>query len=164
MIGGAAAIVFGAAVLAVATAQQNAGTPGKAAIGIIAALGAGCMFGTMYIPYRKAYISGMNPLSFVTIFTFGELGTVLSARLRSFIRRHRPRCSQNCTRARTMLFWPFRRRILLGHRRPVSALCGEVYRHRARHSALEHQPALGPWRGARWCLASLLALPTGGRL
>ena len=34
------------------------------------------MFGTMYIPYRKAYISGMNPLSFVTIFTFGELGTV----------------------------------------------------------------------------------------
>ena len=34
------------------------------------------MLGTMYIPYRKAYISGMNPLSFVTIFTFGELGTV----------------------------------------------------------------------------------------
>ena len=76
VIGGAAAIVFGAAVLAIATAQQNAGTPGKAAIGIIAALGAGVLLGTMYIPYRKAYISGMNPLSFVTIFTFGELGTV----------------------------------------------------------------------------------------
>ena len=29
----------------------------------------------MYIPYRKAYISGMNPLSFVTVFTLGELGT-----------------------------------------------------------------------------------------
>ena len=28
----------------------------------------------MYIPYRKAYLSGMNPLSFVTFFTFGELG------------------------------------------------------------------------------------------
>jgi drug/metabolite transporter (DMT)-like permease len=32
----------------------------------------------MYIPYRKAYISGMNPLSFVTVFTVGELGTVLA--------------------------------------------------------------------------------------
>jgi hypothetical protein len=32
----------------------------------------------MYIPYRKAYISGMNPLSFVTIFTIGELGTVFA--------------------------------------------------------------------------------------
>ena len=41
VMGGALAIVFGAAVLAMATAQQNAGTPGKAAIGIIAALGAG---------------------------------------------------------------------------------------------------------------------------
>ena len=32
----------------------------------------------MYIPYRKAYISGMNPLSFVTVFTFGELGTMFA--------------------------------------------------------------------------------------
>jgi drug/metabolite transporter (DMT)-like permease len=32
----------------------------------------------MYVPYRKAYISGMNPLSFVTAFTFGELGSVLA--------------------------------------------------------------------------------------
>ena len=32
------------------------------------------MWGSMYIPYRKAYLSGMNPLSFVTFFTFGELG------------------------------------------------------------------------------------------
>jgi drug/metabolite transporter (DMT)-like permease len=31
----------------------------------------------MYIPYRKAYISGMNPLSFITIFTLGELGATL---------------------------------------------------------------------------------------
>ena len=28
----------------------------------------------MYIPYRKAYLTSMNPLSFVTFFTFGELG------------------------------------------------------------------------------------------
>ncbi len=27
----------------------------------------------MYIPYRKAYLTGMNPLSFVTFFTVGEL-------------------------------------------------------------------------------------------
>jgi len=32
----------------------------------------------MYVPYRKAYISGMNPLSFVTGFTVGELGTMIS--------------------------------------------------------------------------------------
>jgi drug/metabolite transporter (DMT)-like permease len=32
----------------------------------------------MYVPYRKAYLSGMNPLSFVTIFTVGELGTMLT--------------------------------------------------------------------------------------
>ena len=32
------------------------------------------LWGTMYIPYRKAYLTGMNPLSFVTFFTFGELG------------------------------------------------------------------------------------------
>jgi hypothetical protein len=32
----------------------------------------------MYIPYRKAYISGIDPLSFVTVFTVGELSTVLA--------------------------------------------------------------------------------------
>jgi hypothetical protein len=30
----------------------------------------------MYIPYRKAYITGMNPLTFLTFFTFGEITTV----------------------------------------------------------------------------------------
>jgi drug/metabolite transporter (DMT)-like permease len=50
----------------------------SAALGILAALGAGVLWGTMYIPYRKAYISGMNPLSFVTVFTFGELGTAFA--------------------------------------------------------------------------------------
>jgi hypothetical protein len=35
----------------------------------------------MYVPYRKAYLSGMNPLSFVTAFTVGELGTVLALTL-----------------------------------------------------------------------------------
>jgi len=105
VVGGSMAIVFGAAVLAVATAQQNAGTPGKAAIGIIAALGAGVLLGTMYIPYRKAYISGMNPLSFVTIFTFGELGTVslLTAINCGGVAPLMAQLHQ----ARSMLFWPF---------------------------------------------------------
>jgi len=49
--------------------------------GILAALGASLMWGTMYVPYRKAYLSGMNPLSFVTAFTVGELGTVLTLTL-----------------------------------------------------------------------------------
>lgn len=39
------------------------------------------MWGTMYVPYRKAYLSGMNPLSFVTVFTVGELGAVFALAL-----------------------------------------------------------------------------------
>ena len=45
--------------------------------GLAAAGGASLMWGTMYVPYRKAYLSGMNPLSFVTVFTVGELVTML---------------------------------------------------------------------------------------
>ena len=78
MLGGAAAIVVGACVLAYATQQHSAGGPKNATLGILAALGAGLLWGTMYIPYRKAYLSGLNPLSFVTVFTFGELGTVVA--------------------------------------------------------------------------------------
>ncbi len=82
VLGGAAAIVVGACVLAYATSQHTAAGPqGAATLGILAALGAGLLWGTMYIPYRKAYISGMNPLSFVTVFTFGELGTVFALAL-----------------------------------------------------------------------------------
>ncbi len=77
VLGGAIAIVAGACVLAYATSRQAGGPAGSAVSGIAAALGAGLLWGTMYIPYRKAYLSGMNPLSFVTVFTFGELGTVL---------------------------------------------------------------------------------------
>jgi drug/metabolite transporter (DMT)-like permease len=76
VLGGAAAIALGACMLAYTTASAPVATE-RAATGIAAALGAGLLWGTMYIPYRKAYISGLNPLSFVTIFTVGELGTVL---------------------------------------------------------------------------------------
>jgi drug/metabolite transporter (DMT)-like permease len=82
VLGGAAGIVSGACVLAYATTHHaGSGPRGTAALGILAALGAGLLWGTMYIPYRKAYISGMNPLSFVTVFTFGELGTVFGLAL-----------------------------------------------------------------------------------
>ncbi len=62
----------GAALLALASSTQA--PPARSMPGVWAALGAGILWGTMYIPYRKAYLSGMNPLSFVTFFTFGELG------------------------------------------------------------------------------------------
>jgi drug/metabolite transporter (DMT)-like permease len=81
VLAGAAATVAGACLLAYATSQSAAATSGRAAAGILAALGAGLLWGTMYIPYRKAYLSGMNPLSFVTVFTFGELGTVVALAL-----------------------------------------------------------------------------------
>jgi drug/metabolite transporter (DMT)-like permease len=105
VLGGASAIVGGAGVLAFATAQQSSNTPGKAAMGILAALGAGVLLGTMYIPYRKAYISGMNPLSFVTIFTFGELATIITV-CAVFFGGVGPLTVQ-LQRARPMLFWPF---------------------------------------------------------
>jgi drug/metabolite transporter (DMT)-like permease len=104
VLGGAFAIVGGAAVLTYATASQSA-TPGMALMGIVAALGAGVLFGTMYIPYRKAYISGMNPLSFVTLFTFGELGTVLT--LSAIYLGGVSHVVSELHRARPMLFWPF---------------------------------------------------------
>jgi drug/metabolite transporter (DMT)-like permease len=76
VLGGAVCMFGGAALLAVASAQQAA--PGKAALGVLAALGAGILWGTMYVPYRKAYLTGMNPLSFITFFTVGELATMIA--------------------------------------------------------------------------------------
>src|ERR1700735_3362043 len=77
---GAIAIVIAAVMLGFSTIQGGA-MGSHAFRGIIAALGASLMWGTMYVPYRKAYLSGMNPLSFVTAFTLGELGTVLALTL-----------------------------------------------------------------------------------
>ena len=39
------------------------------------------------------------------------------------------------------------RRVLLGDWRPVPAVRGQVHRHQPGHSALEHEPALGPGLG-----------------
>lgn len=75
VIGGAAVIFVGAILISAASTSSEA-AHGSAIRGIAAALGAGLMFGSMYIPYRKAYITGMNPLTFLTFFTFGEMTTV----------------------------------------------------------------------------------------
>jgi drug/metabolite transporter (DMT)-like permease len=74
VLGGAALMFAGAVLLAVASSTQRmAGYPLR---GVVAALMAGVLWGTMYVPYRKAYLTGMNPLSFVAIFTLGELLTM----------------------------------------------------------------------------------------
>jgi drug/metabolite transporter (DMT)-like permease len=74
VVGGAALLFAGALLLALASAEHAA--PEHAARGVLAALGAGLLWGTMYIPYRKAYLSGMSPLSFLAFFTVGELVTM----------------------------------------------------------------------------------------
>jgi drug/metabolite transporter (DMT)-like permease len=105
VLGGAFAIVLGACFLAYATGQQGIGAPHRAAAGVLAALGAGLLWGTMYIPYRKAYLSGMNPLSFVTVFTVGELFT-MSALALVFHGGLTPLLAE-LARARPALFWLF---------------------------------------------------------
>jgi len=72
---GAIAILAAAVMLGFSTLQTDVHHSGHALSGILAAVGASLLWGTMYVPYRKAYISGMSPLSFVTIFTIGELVT-----------------------------------------------------------------------------------------
>lgn len=76
VLGGAFAIVAAAVLLAYVTVQHTNTLHARAVHGVLAALGASLLWGTMYIPYRKAYLSGMNPLSFVTVFTIGELSTM----------------------------------------------------------------------------------------
>ncbi|HWG22354.1 MAG TPA: GRP family sugar transporter [Terracidiphilus sp.] len=74
---GTMTIVAAAVMLGFST--MHGGTHAAHALnGILAALGASLLWGSMYIPYRKAYLSGMNPLSFVTLFTVGELATMLA--------------------------------------------------------------------------------------
>lgn len=107
VLGGASALVIGACLLAYATTQQAAGPgmPGRSTLGFLAAICAGAVWGTMYIPYRKAYISGMNPLSFVTIFTVGELGTTL---LMALIFQGGPqKLLADLSAAKPAMFWLF---------------------------------------------------------
>lgn len=76
---GALATVIAAVMLGFSSMHSSSGAiPHHALQGVLAAIGASLMWGTMYVPYRKAYLSGMSPLSFVTAFTVGELVTMLT--------------------------------------------------------------------------------------
>jgi drug/metabolite transporter (DMT)-like permease len=100
VLGGALVMCLGAAVLAIVSATQ--GPAAHSLNGVWAALGAGILWGTMYIPYRKAYLTGMNPLSFVTFFTFGELSTM--GALAISYRGLGPLCRE-LLNARAVMFW-----------------------------------------------------------
>jgi glucose uptake protein GlcU len=76
VLAGTICIVIAAIMLGFSTIHGGSTVAPHAARGLIAAAGASLLWGTMYVPYRKAYLSGMNPLSFVTAFTVGELGTM----------------------------------------------------------------------------------------
>src|SRR5467141_3084715 len=100
VLGGALVMCVGAALLAIASSSEAPAAHSMR--GVWAALGAGVLWGTMYIPYRKAYLSGMNPLSFVTFFTFGELG-MMSALAVSYLGI--APLWRELTGARDVLFW-----------------------------------------------------------
>jgi len=101
--GGAVVMFAGATLLASASAKQA--PAGHALRGVAAALAAGVMWGTMYIPYRKAYLTGMNPLSFITFFTVGELVmmTVIALSDQGGVSP----LARELVQARAVLFWLF---------------------------------------------------------
>lgn len=74
VIGGAVVMFVGAVLLSFVSSSHSASA--HPIRGVAAALGAGLMFGSQYIPFRKAYITGLNPLTFLTFFTFGEMTTM----------------------------------------------------------------------------------------
>jgi glucose uptake protein GlcU len=102
---GSLCIVAAAILLGYSTIHGAGGVPAHAFKGLLAAAGASLMWGTMYVPYRKAYLSGMNPLSFVTAFTAGELGTMalLTWTLDGGVKSSAFQLLQN----RQLLFWLF---------------------------------------------------------
>jgi glucose uptake protein GlcU len=101
VLGGALLMFAGATALAIASAMQ---APSRDALrGVAAALSAGVLWGTMYIPYRKAYLTGMSPLSFITFFTVGELGMMTALAL-TYSGGMAPLWSQ-LSGARHVLFW-----------------------------------------------------------
>ncbi len=105
VIGGALAIFCGALGLALETITQHAAFTGHPLRGICSALVAGLLWGTMYVPYRKAYLSGMNPLSFITVFTVGELCTM--GLLALHFSGGMAALSAEWTSRRAILFWLF---------------------------------------------------------
>src|SRR5258707_7621755 len=111
---------IGATLLAIASSSGH-GPVGHSLRGVWAALGAGILWGTMYIPYRKAYLTGMNPLSFVTFFSFGELGMMMLLSVSSL--GFAP-LWQELLRARSIIFLVMLRGLLLviwDHLQPIVA-------------------------------------------
>jgi glucose uptake protein GlcU len=98
---GALAMFAGALLLAAASAAEA--PPRDALRGVAAALGAGVLWGTMYVPYRKAYLTGMSPLSFVTFFTVGEIVTMGALAL-ALTGGPAP-LARELAAARSVLFW-----------------------------------------------------------
>jgi drug/metabolite transporter (DMT)-like permease len=101
----AAAIMLGFSSMTITGNSGTGATSHHAVQGIIAAIGASLMWGTMYVPYRKAYLSGMNPLSFVTAFTVGELVTMLTLAVTLGDGLHT--VVAQLEQARGVLFWLF---------------------------------------------------------
>jgi len=101
VLGGAALMFLGGTALAVASTRATTG--GHAWRGVTAALGAGVLWGTMYIPYRKAYLTGMNPLSFVTFFSVGELVTMTAVAMAQ--EGGLATLARDLVEARAALFW-----------------------------------------------------------
>ena len=101
VLGGAMLMFVGALLLAWASSAET--TPQHALHGVLAALAAGVLWGTMYIPYRKAYLTGMNPLSFVAFFTIGELVTMGPLAL-SYVGGVSA-CVRELVKTREVLFW-----------------------------------------------------------
>ena len=101
VLGGAALMCVGATLLAIASSAGAGG--GHAGRGVAAALAAGALWGTMYIPYRKAYLTGMNPLAFVTFFTVGEVGMMTALALAD--RGGVAPLAAELAGARDVLFW-----------------------------------------------------------
>ena len=105
VVAGTLAIVAAAIMLGFSTIHGGGEAAPHAARGLLAAGGASLLWGTMYVPYRKAYLSGMNPLSFVTIFTVGELGTM--AVLTWTLDGGRQSSVFQLAHSREVLFWLF---------------------------------------------------------
>ncbi len=80
VLGGALVMCVGAALLAKASAAQAPAAHSMR--GVWAALGAGILWGTMYIPYRKAYLSGMNPALLCHVLHLRRAGNDVRSRYR----------------------------------------------------------------------------------
>jgi glucose uptake protein GlcU len=104
VLAGAVVICGGAVLLSFASSAGSASSASPVH-GVMAAIGAGVVFGSMYIPYRKAYITGMNPLTFLTYFTIGELVTMTAIAV-CFEGGPSPFWNE-LVASKQVLFWPF---------------------------------------------------------